>query len=80
MLNKNLNESMNQKTIISISGMTCTSCEKLISKRLQKIEDVLEVDVSSQNGVATLSATRPITQNEVTSALAGTHYKVIPSI
>jgi copper chaperone CopZ len=68
---------MTQITSISISGMTCTACEKMIAKRLQKIEGVQEIVASSNRGDVLITASRPITNDEVIVALDGTHYKVI---
>lgn len=68
---------MVQTTKLQLSGLTCGACEKVISKRLQKIEGVQEVQVSSQNGVTSITASRPISKDEVITALEGTHYKVI---
>lgn len=67
-------------TKLQLSGLTCGACEKVISKRLRKIEGVQEVLVSSQNGATSISASRPILKDEVISALEGTHYKVISSL
>ncbi|PIY71868.1 hypothetical protein COY87_03915 [Candidatus Roizmanbacteria bacterium CG_4_10_14_0_8_um_filter_33_9] len=71
---------MSQTTKLQLSGLTCGACEKVISKRLQKIEGVQEVHVSSQNGATSIIASRPISKEEVVSALEGTHYKVINNL
>ena len=71
---------MMQTTNLQLSGLTCGACEKVISKRLQKIEGVQEVHVSSQNGNTSITATRPISTDEVTFALEGTHYKIINNL
>jgi len=68
------------KTIFSLSGLTCGACEKVISKRLQKIEGVQGVQVSLQNGATSITASRPISIDEVTQALHDTHYKVINNL
>lgn len=71
---------MTQITSISISGMTCTACEKMISKKLQKIEGVQEIAVSSKKGNAIITSSRLITTDEVAFALDGTHYQVINNL
>jgi len=65
---------------LQLSGLTCGACEKVISKRLQKIDGVQEVHVTSQNGETSITATRPISKEEVITALEGTHYKVINNL
>ncbi len=71
---------MVQITKLQLSGLTCDACEKVISKRLQKIEGVQEVHVTAQNGVTSITASRSISKDEVVRALEGTHYKVINNL
>lgn len=71
---------MVQTTKLQLSGLTCGACEKVISKRLQKIEGVHEVHVSSETEVTSITASRSISKEEVISALEGTHYKVITNL
>lgn len=66
-----------QKTSLLISGMTCAACEKLITKRIQKIGGVSAVVVSAQRGSADITAIRPISTDEVVEVLQGTNYSVI---
>lgn len=67
-------------TKFQLSGLTCGACEKVISKRLQKIDGVQTVQVSAQSGVASISASRPISKQEVVATLVGTHYQVINNL
>lgn len=71
---------MIQTTKLQLSGLTCGACEKVISKRLHKIDGVQEVNVSSENGAASIIASRSISKQEVITALEGTHYKVINNL
>lgn len=71
---------MVQITKLQLSGLTCDACEKVISKRLQKIEGVQEVHVTAQNGATSITASRSISKDEVVRALEGTHYKVINNL
>lgn len=71
---------MVQTTKLQLSGLTCGACEKVISKRLQKIEGVKEVHVSSQNQQASITASRSISKEEVVTAFEGTHYQVINNL
>lgn len=71
---------MAQTTKLQLSGLTCGACEKVISKRLQKIDGVQEVNVSSENGATSITASRSISKQEVITALEGTHYKVINNL
>ena len=71
---------MVQITKLQLSGLTCGACEKVISKRLQKIEGVSEIKVSAKNGFTFITATRPISNNEVAKALTGTHYEIVTNL
>lgn len=68
---------MLQTTKLQLSGLTCGACETVITKRLKTIEGVQDVQVSAQNGQASISASRSITNDEVTKTLQNTHYKVV---
>jgi len=68
---------MGQTTRVQLSGLTCSACERVISKRLKTIDDVETVLVQVSTGVTTISASRPITKDEIVKALQNTHYKVI---
>jgi len=69
-----------QTTKFQLSGLTCGACEKVISKRLQTIAGVEQVGVSSQSGIASVTASRIISKDEVIKVLEGTHYKVIKNL
>ncbi|PIV08207.1 hypothetical protein COS52_03945, partial [Candidatus Roizmanbacteria bacterium CG03_land_8_20_14_0_80_39_12] len=56
---------MVQTTQLQLSGLTCGACEKVVSKRLQKIDGVQEIHVSSQNGSVSITAFRSISKEEV---------------
>lgn len=71
---------MVQTTKFQLSGLTCGACEKVITKKLQTIVGVQQVQVSAQNGNTSIIASRLISNNEVAQALQGTHYKIIKNI
>lgn len=71
---------MAQTTKLKLSGLSCGACEKVIAKKLQTIEGVQQVHVSAQNGNTSIIASRIISNDEVTQALQGTHYKVIKNL
>jgi len=62
-------------TTFHITGLTCPSCQKLITKRILTIPDVVEVTVEL-TGKTTITAPREILKSEVDSVLTGTHYAV----
>lgn len=63
-------------TLFKISGMTCSSCGRIVTKRLKAIEGVKSVEVSVEKGVATVEAPREIGINEAETVLKDTHYNV----
>ena len=71
---------MIQVTNLQLSGLTCGACEKLVTKRLKTIEGVREIHISLADGQTSITATRLISNNEVTKVLQDTHYKVISTV
>lgn len=67
----------NITTTITLSGMTCGACQKVVAKIIGKITDVQAVRVSVADGTAAISATRNISSDEITQSFAGTHYQLI---
>jgi copper chaperone CopZ len=65
---------MTQK--VKITGLTCEACQKLISKRISKIDDVENVDVAL-NGETNINAARAISNKEIMSVLVGTKYQIV---
>lgn len=58
-----------------VSGMHCEACQKVIEKKLMKIEGVTEVNVEP-NGEVAVTADHPVELGEVQIALDGTDYQV----
>lgn len=65
---------MTQK--IQLSGLTCGACQKLITKRIMKIDGVESVNVEL-NGKTDIAAKRNILNDEIKKVLEGTQYQVI---
>lgn len=63
-------------SVFNLTGLTCSACQKLISKRVMKINGVENVDVQL-DGNTTIKANREILAEELKKALEGTQYKVI---
>ncbi len=68
---------MNTKitTNVTIQGMHCEACQKIIQRRLGKIEGILEVQ-APLSGEISILANRSISIDEVKTALEGTDYLV----
>lgn len=60
----------------TLEHLTCESCVKLCTLRFRKIEGVSDVAISLTDGHATVRASRPVTLEELASALDGTHYTI----
>lgn len=63
-------------TLIKLTGLTCSACQKLTSRRILTISGVSDVSVELE-GKATISADRTISLDEVKKVLEGTHYEVL---
>lgn len=68
---------MTNSQTIQLSGMTCPACEKLVSKRLEKIIGVENVAADHQTGRVLLTADRDIPVGEIKLALANTQYTLL---
>ena len=62
---------------ITLTGLTCSACKKVVEKRLQKIEGVQTVVVDLGTGQATIDASRDVSTQEMQHALEDTLYKVV---
>ncbi len=60
-----------------VAGMTCSACQKVVAKKLNRISGVSEVLVDKESGQAKVSADHNITYSEVKTALAGTPYLIL---
>jgi copper chaperone CopZ len=58
-----------------IEGMTCPACEKLVEKRVLKIEGVHSVD-ADLGGTIKICAEREIDLDEIKNVLGDTEYQV----
>ncbi|MBI2338102.1 heavy-metal-associated domain-containing protein [Candidatus Daviesbacteria bacterium] len=59
-----------------ILGMHCGACQKLIEKKLSKIDGVLTVN-AQLSGDVSVSANRSINPDEIRLALEGTDYQIL---
>lgn len=59
----------------TVTGITCEACLKLIKRRVNEIDGVMDLNLSRE-GVATLTARREIEITEIKKALEGTDYRV----
>ncbi len=61
--------------IFHLSGLTCGACQKLIQKRISRINGVLDVQVDA-DGKTIIGSERQIKIDEVEKALEDTKYKI----
>lgn len=59
----------------SVTSITCEACLKLIKRRVNTIEGVMDLNLSP-SGEATITARREIDISEIRKALEGTDYRV----
>ena len=61
---------------ISIDGITCDACIKLITKKFSRIPGVLMVVSVEKNGEATVHVSEKLSESVYSEALANTAYAV----
>ncbi len=62
-------------TTLKVSGIHCGACQKVIEKKLMKIDGTSKVNVEL-SGEVIITANRAINIDEVKVALEGTDYQV----
>lgn len=62
---------------IKLSGLTCSACQKIVEKRIKKIDGVSTVLVSLKSGETEITANKAVPVQEVKNALSDTHYQII---
>ncbi len=60
----------------TITGMNCEACVKLISKKLNQIENVEQVQVCLNSNSVTIDSAQPISNSTLQQALSGTQYEI----
>ena len=64
-----------ETTTLLLSGLTCAACQKLIQKRILRIDGVQGVNVEL-TGETVIKADRKITSGEVAEVLKDTKYSI----
>jgi copper chaperone CopZ len=64
---------------IKLSNITCSACQKIITKRLGVLPGVKSVDVNIDNSLVTIDTDTNIPETSITKALEGTPYKILSS-
>lgn len=67
---------MAQKKILTVVGMSCGACQKIIEKRLAAIEGVQKVTVHLNEGKVEVEMLSDIPNEHFHKALEGTHYQI----
>jgi copper chaperone CopZ len=62
---------------VTINGMHCAACEKVVTKRISAIPGVQNVQVDVENGKVTITSEKDILQENIADVLQDTHYSVI---
>jgi sulfite exporter TauE/SafE/copper chaperone CopZ len=65
-----------QKELITVpvAGMTCTACERRISKALKAVPGVVSATASTRKGTASLIVTREVSRASIDKAITGLGY------
>lgn len=61
---------------LTISGMSCGACQKVIERRFSKIDGVHKVKVSVNEGKAEVQTEKDISLNDFQNTLEGTYYQI----
>src|SRR3989344_4175713 len=64
------------RTIVSIKGMHCRSCEILIENNLKKIPGFSNVNISYKKSEAEIFSRHPLTRELINRAIAAAGYEI----
>ncbi|MEK6937216.1 MAG: sulfite exporter TauE/SafE family protein [Nanoarchaeota archaeon] len=67
---------MTEKVELKISGMTCSSCEVLLERKLKEIKGVLKAEVNCSTGKAVLNCSEALSITDIQNKLKDTKYRV----
>lgn len=62
---------------ISLSGMKCSACAKLVKSKIEKIDGIKNVEVNFLSGEASIISERLITKDEIKKVLSDTNFRII---
>ena len=62
---------------LTISGITCDACVKLITKRVSRIAGVNSVAIDKSTGKTSINSNTTLTPQSIQMVLEGTQYNVI---
>ncbi|MDG2497104.1 MAG: heavy-metal-associated domain-containing protein [Aquiluna sp.] len=64
------------KTVIEITGMTCSHCEQSVAKELSGLSGVVSASADHATGTATVEATA-VSEQELADAVEEAGYKAV---
>ncbi len=73
----NVTTGTQQTSTIPVTGMTCTACERRVTKALLKLPGVESVEVSSTRGTAVIAGTRLPGRDRIDTAIRSAGYEPV---
>lgn len=61
---------------VQINGMKCDGCVKIVKEKFEAISGVQEVNVSLEDKKAVITGVEPVSDEQLTQALADTKFTV----
>jgi copper chaperone CopZ len=69
-------EDTHMDTHVTIHGMHCDGCKRLVEKRIGSLPGVREVKTNPGSGETRITGSRIVTPDEIRAVLTGTEYSV----
>ena len=63
-------------TTYGVNGMTCEHCVHAVTQELSKLDGVQKVQVSLENGTATVDSAQPLEEQDVRAAIDEAGYEL----
>jgi copper chaperone CopZ len=60
-----------------VQGMTCGHCVGAVTREVEALEPVTDVNVELESGDVTVTSTRPLTDSEIAAAIDEAGYELV---
>lgn len=75
----NSHDQSNNRTIVHVSGMTCTGCESILEKKIASLSGVIKITADHTTGTVTIDHQSDISIKEIIEVITVTGYEAVSS-
>ena len=64
------------RTVLTVTGMTCSHCERAVTEELSMMDGVQSVEVDLASGIVTVTSAGPLDRGDLREAIAEAGYQL----